>query len=156
MSNRLGGQAIALGTLGTRVTRAAALQPQTGQAAIFTVAGGKVLVTGLIGEVVVATPSTTNTLKITGNPTSGTDVDWTSATSTASLEAGSMIHLGLTAGGALIVKAAGGGGTIDAYNGRVAQVGTIDLVTSGSAATGTIKWTLFYVPIDDNAVVTAA
>lgn len=156
MSNLLGSQAITQSVLGTPVYRAAALQPQTGQAAIFTVAGGKVVVTGLVGEVVVTTPATTNTLKITGNPTAGTDVDWTSATSTASLEVGAMIHLGLTAGGALIIKSAGGGGALDAYNGRVAQIGTIDLVTSGSAATGTIKWSLTYVPLDLGATVVAA
>lgn len=141
--------------LGDAVTRAAALQPQTGQAAIFTVSGGKVLVTSLIGEVVVATPATVNTLKVTGNPTSGTDVDWTSAVSTASQEAGAIITLGVTKGGALVVSPAGGGNGI-AYVGFVAQIGTIDLVTSGSAATGTIKWTLTYVPIDDNASVAAA
>lgn len=141
--------------LGVRVERAAALQPQTAQAAIFTVAGGKVLVTSLIGEVVAATPATVNTLKITGNPTAGTDVDWTTATSTASKEAGAIITPAATAGGALVVANAGGGNAI-APTGYLAQIGTIDLVTSGSAATGTIKWTLTYVPIDTGAVVTAA
>lgn len=152
--NPLGG--LQKSVLGAKVERAAALQPQTGQAAIFTVSGGKVLVTGLVGQVVVATPSTTNTLKVTGNPTSGTDVDWTSAVSTASLEAGAIITLGVTAGGALVVKNAGGGNAIGGYVGYIANTGTIDLVTSGSAATGTIKWTLFYVPIDDGASVAAA
>jgi len=141
--------------LGKSVERAAALQPQTAQAAIFTVSGGKVLVTSLIGEVVTATPATTNTLKITGNPTSGTDVDWTTAVSTASKEAGSVITLAATAGGALAVANAGAGNAI-APTGYVAQVGTIDLVTSGSAATGTIKWTLTYVPLDAGASVAAA
>src|SRR4051812_41312051 len=89
--------------LGQRVTRAAALLPATTQAAIFTVAGGKVLVTSLIGEVVVVMPATVNTVKVTGNPTAGTDVDWTTATSTASKEVGSIISLPVTAGGALAV-----------------------------------------------------
>lgn len=147
--------AYALSVLGGRVTRAAALQPQTAQAAIFNVAGGKVLVTSLVGEVVVATPATTNTLKITGNPTSGTDVDWTTATSTASKEVGSIITPAVTAGGALVVANAGGGNAVSP-TGFVAQIGSIDLVTSGSAATGTIKWTLTYVPLDTGASVTAA
>lgn len=155
MSNSMDGAGFRAGTLGVRVQRNAALQPQTTQGAIFTVAGGKVLVTGLIGQVVVATPATTNTLKVTGNPTAGTDVDWTTAVSTASLEVGAIITLGVTAGGALVVKNAGGGNAIGGYPGYVAQVGTIDLVTSGSAATGTIKWTLTYIPIDDGASVSA-
>lgn len=155
MSALVPAEALARSILGARVDRAAALQPQTTQAAIFTVAGGKVLVTSLVGQVVVATPATTNTLKITGNPTVGTDVDWTTATSTASKEAGAVITPAATAGGALVVANAGGGNAV-APTGYVAQIGTIDLVTTGSAATGTIKWTLTYVPLDYGATVTAA
>lgn len=155
MSTGIAGKQQRQMVLGATVQRAAALLPQTAQAAIFNVVGGKVLVTSLVGEVVVATPATVNTLKVTGNPTAGTDVDWTSATSTASKEAGSVITLAATAGGALVVANAGGGNAV-APTGYVAQIGTLDLVTSGSAATGTIKWTLTYVPIDDGAYVTAA
>lgn len=141
--------------LGVKVERAAALLPQTAQAAIFTVSGGKVLITSLMGEVVVVMPATVNTLKITGNPTAGTDVDWTTATSTASKEVGAIITPAATAGGALVVANAGGGNAV-APTGYVAQIGTIDLVTSGSAATGTVKWTITYVPIDTGATVVAA
>jgi hypothetical protein len=155
MSNLLGSAAARQTVLGTRVQRAAALLPATTQAAIFTIATGKVLVTGLIGEVVVVMPATTNTLQIAGNPTAGTDVTWTTAVSTASKEAGSVISLGLTAGGALQVANAGAGNSIGP-TGYVAQIGTIDLITTGTAATGTVKWTLTYVPIDDGATVTAA
>lgn len=155
MTNLLGGQAAAQTVLGTQVTRAAALLPQTAQAAIFQVKGGKVLVTSLVGEVVVVMPATTNTLKVTGNPTAGTDVDWTTATSPASKEVGSVISLPVTAGGALVVANAGAGNAIGP-NGYVAQIGTIDLVTSGSAATGTVKWTLTYVALDAGATVVAA
>ncbi len=155
MASQISGKAIQAGTVGNAVYRAAALQPQTAQAAIFTVTGGKVLVTSLVGEVVVATPATTNVVKVTGNPTSGTDVDWTTTTSTASKEVGSVISLPVTAGGALVVANAGAGNAI-APNGYVAQIGTIDLVTSGSAATGTIKWVCTYVPLDIGAAVVAA
>lgn len=155
MSSLLGAQASRQSVLGTRVQRSAALLPATTQAAIFTVAGGKVLVTSLIGEVVVVMPATTNTLQIAGNPTAGTDVTWTTAVSTASKEAGSVITPGLTAGGALQVANAGAGNSIGP-TGYVAQIGTIDLITTGTAATGTVKWTLTYVPLDDGATVTAA
>jgi hypothetical protein len=139
--------------LGTSVSRAAALLPATTQAAIFTVAGGKVLVTSLIGEVVVVMPATANVVKVTGNPTAGTDVDWCTTTSTASAEVGATLSLGAAA---LAVKNAGGGSLGSIAPGYIAQIGTIDLVTTGTAATGTVKWTLTYIPIDDNAVVTAA
>ena len=155
MASQIAGRSIRLNVLGTTVVRTAALQPQTTQAAIFTVTGGVVMVTSLVGEVVVATPATANTLKVTGNPTSGTDVDWTSATSTASKEVGSLITLPVTAGGALVVANAGGGNAVFSA-GFLAQTGTIDLVTTGSAATGTIRWTLTYVPVTDGAAVAAA
>lgn len=141
--------------LGVLVPRAAALQPATATGALFTVAGGKVLVTSLTGEVVVATPATTNVVKVVGTPTSGTAVDWTTATSTASKEAGSVISLPVTAGGALAVANAGGGNAISP-TGFVAQIGTIGINTTGTAATGTIKWALTYVPIDQGATVVAA
>jgi hypothetical protein len=155
MTNIMGPAAKRSLVLGEAVNRAAALQPATTQAAIFTVAGGKVLVTSLVGEVVVATPATANTVKVTGNPTSGTDVDWCTATSTASKEVGSIISLPGAVASGLTVSNAGGGNPFPA-NGQIAQIGTIDLVTTGTAATGTIKWTLTYVPIDDGATVTAA
>jgi hypothetical protein len=141
--------------LGKSVDRAAAIQPATAYGALFTVATGKILVTSLIGEVVVATPATANTVKVTGTPSSGTAVDWTSATSTASKEVGAVISLPVTAGGALVVANAGAGNAI-APTGYVAQVGTVGITTSGTAATGTVKWTLTYIPLDAGATVTAA
>lgn len=152
-SGVLGKQARQL-VLGPTVTRAAALLPQTAYGALFAISGGKVLITSLIGEVVVVMPATTNTTKVTGTPTSGTAVDWTTATSTASAQVGSIITPAVTAGGALVVANAGGGNAVF-QNGFVAQVGTLGLTTSGSAATGTVKWTLTYVPLDDGASVAA-
>ncbi len=148
-------EAFALGILGVRVARAAALQPQTATAAIFTITGGKVLVTSMFGEVVVATPATTNTLAVSGAPTSGTAVVWASAISTASKEAGSVLYLPATVGGALAVANAGGGASLGPSS-FVGQIGSISLTTTGSAATGTIKWTLTYVPLDQGARVVAA
>jgi hypothetical protein len=155
MTTLIKGQDIRTVTLGISVSRAAALLPATAYGALFTVSVGKVLVSSLVGEVVVVMPATTNTTKITGTPTAGTAVDWTSAVSTASAEVGTVITPAVTAGGALIVANAGAGNIIpDA--GRVAQIGTIGVTTSGTAATGTVKWTLTYVPLDPGATVVAA
>lgn len=155
MTTVISGSAYKAMVLGKSVDRAAALQPATVYGALFNIVTGKVLVTSLVGEVVTATPVTTNTVKVTGTPTSGTAVDWTSATSTASKEVGAVITLASTAGGALVVANAGAGNAI-APTGYVAQVGTVGITTSGTAATGTIKWTLTYIPLDTGATVTAA
>jgi hypothetical protein len=141
--------------LGTKVDRATATLPQTAQGSIFTVAGGRILLTGLVGEVTTATGATATTLKVTSNPTTGTDVDLTSATAVTSKEIGSQFTLPATSGSGLVVANGGGGGQLPAHNPYIVPVGTIDLVTSASD-TGSVKWSLTYVPLDDGATVTAA
>lgn len=155
MASQIPGKAIQSGVVGLAVYRAAALQPQTATAAIFTVTGGKVLITSLVGDVVVITPATTNVVKVLTVPTVGTGADWTTAVSTASKEVGTIITLPAAFGGALVVNTAGGAqlGPDPAF---VAQPGSISLNTTGSAATGTIKWVLTYVPLDPGAAVVAA
>lgn len=141
--------------LGTKVDRTTAALPQTAQAAIFTVAGGRILVTGLVGEVTTVMGATATTLKVTSNPTTGTDVDLTSATAVTSKEVGSQATLPATSGGALVVANGGAGGQLPAHNPYIVPIGTIDLVTSASD-TGSMKWSITYIPLDDGASVTAA
>jgi hypothetical protein len=141
--------------IGSKVDRATAALPQTTQAAIFTVAGGRVLITGLVGEVTTVMGATATTLKVTSNPASGTDVDLTSATAVTSKEVGSQFTLPATSGSGLVVNNAGGSGQLPAHNPYIVPVGTVDLVTSASD-TGSVKWSVTYVPLDDGATVTAA
>jgi hypothetical protein len=140
--------------LGPRVDRATAVLPATTQSAIYTVSGGRIIVTSLVGEVTVVCSGTATTLKVTSNPTTGTDVDLTSATAVTSKEVGSLITLPLTFGGALNVQSAGGG-EIPGALGFVVPIGTIDLVTSATN-TGSVKWSLTWLPFDDGASVVAA
>ncbi|RPE34921.1 hypothetical protein [Kitasatospora cineracea] len=141
--------------VGAKVDRATATLPQTTQAAIFTVSGGRVLVTGLVGEVTTATGATATNLKVTSNPTTGTDVDLAANTAVTSKEIGSLITLPGTSGSALVVKNGGGGGQLPAHNPYVVPIGTIDLVTDASD-TGSVKWSITYIPLDNGASVTAA
>jgi hypothetical protein len=140
--------------LGVSVARATATLPATTQGAIFTVAGGRVLVTSLIGTVTTAIQNQACTLKITGNPTTGTDVDLATATAVTAKEVGSIITLPAAAGGAVVVANAGGA-LVPIGSGLVLNAGTLDIVTSATN-TGSVKWDLTYVPIDDGASVTAA
>ena len=140
--------------LGVRVDRTAAVLPATTQSAIFTVATGRVVVTALVGEVTTVCSGTATTLKVTSNPTTGTDVDLTSTTAVTSKEVGSLVTLPLTLGGALNVQSAGAG-EIPGAVGFVVPIGTIDLVTSATN-TGALKWTIFYYPLDNGATITAA
>lgn len=141
--------------VGTKVDRATAALPATTQSAIFTVSGGRVLVTGLVGEVTTVMGATATNLKVTANPTTGTDVDLASNAAVTSKEVGSLITLPAASGSALVVKNGGGGGQLPAHNPYVVPVGTIDLVTDATD-TGSVKWSLTYVPLDNGATVTAA
>jgi hypothetical protein len=153
MSNLTKGTALRKERFGLKVDRTAAVLP-TAQAALFTVAGGRVIVTGLVGECTTVCDGTATTLKITGNPTVGTDVDWSSTTAITSKEVGALVGLPLTFGGALNVQNAGGAELPGALS-FVGAIGTIDVVPSATN-TGAFKWTLFYIPLDDAASVTAA
>lgn len=140
--------------LGVKVDRATATLPQGATGSIFTVAGGRVVVTSLIGEVTVAAGATVTTLKVTSTPTTGTAVDLTSATAITSLEVGGHMSLPLTLGGALVVSNAGVAEVAGAIQ-LLIPVGNIQITTS-AGDTGSVKWSLTYIPFDDAATVVAA
>ena len=148
------GAAFLKAVLGLKVSRATATLPQTAQAAIFTVSTGRVIVTSLVGTVTTATGATATNLSVIGNPTTGTDVVLASVVASASKEIGSTFTLPVTFGSALQVQNAGGAGT-PLGTGFVLNPGTLDVLTSASN-TGSIKWDLTYLPLDDGASITAA
>jgi len=147
------GLAIHRSVLGTRVTRAAAALPQTTASAIFTISGGIVLVTSIIGKVGTIIQNQANNTKLVGNPTTGTSVDLCAVLDIANDEAGTLYTITGTLSDALAGTAAGG--VAGQATPIVVQTGTIDLSCAASN-TGTIGWTLSYVPITSGATVVAA
>src|SRR4051794_7652295 len=140
--------------LGNRVLRTAAVLPATATGHIFTVSGGRIVVTSLVGECTTICDSTATTLKVTSTPTTGTAVDLTSATAITSKEVGALASLPLTLGGALNVQNAGAAEVPGAL-GFVVPIGNIDLITSATN-TGAFKWSLTWIPYDDAGTVVAA
>lgn len=139
---------------GTHVARATASLPQTATSNLFTVAGGQVLITALIGTVTTIFQNSDPVLKITSTPTTGSAIDVASTVDTTSLEAGG--HLVCEGDGTALVKSNAGAAYMSAGVGFwVCPAGTIDL-TAGASKTGAIKWDLFYIPIDEGASVVAA
>lgn len=138
---------------GLAVERAAAALPQTTQSALFNVVGGRVAIMQIIGQVGTAIQNQANNTKLVANPTSGTDVDLCAVLSIANDEAGTLYSISGLAGDAMIGTAAGAVSIM--ARPVVVAAGTIDLNCAASN-TGTIGWTLFYVPLDDGAYVTAA
>ena len=139
---------------GIKVDRATKVLPATATETLFTVTGGAVLITGLVGTVTTATDSTATNLSIIATPASGTAVTLASTVASASKEIGSMFALNATAGGALVVTTAGAGFVPVNYR-PVVAVGSIQLVASATNA-GVVKWSLTYVPWDTAGRVAAA
>lgn len=155
MTTIVTGPAIRLIAVGTLVSRAAAALPQTAAQNIFSVTGGRILLTSLVGQVTTVIGGTATTVKITNTPASGTATDLASATAITSKEVGTMIALNTTKNGALIVGAnAGDGVLVGEINALLLQPGTLSYTTGGST-TGALSWTLTYVVYDTGATVAA-
>jgi len=144
-----------LNALGVHVARATAALPAA-QAALFTITGGRVLLTGFIGQVTVAILNQACTLKPTSNPTTGTDVDIAAASaSVAAKEIGSLF--GITGTFATAMNVNNAGATPWMTNPVVLPIGTLDLTPSAdNSATGSVKWDVWYIPLDIGAKLVAA
>ena len=140
---------------GHHVQRAAATLPQTATHNLFTVSGGQVLITGLIGTV--ATTAIQNSdpvAKLTSTPSVGSAVDIASTVDLTSLEIGG--HVVCEGDGTALVKSNAGAAYMSAGVGFwVCPSGTIDL-TTGASKTGSMKWDLFFIPLDEGATVVAS
>lgn len=138
---------------GLKVDRATATLPQTTASALFNVKGGRVAITQIVGEVTTAIQNQANNTKLVAHPTTGTSVDMCDVLSTANDEVGCLYGIsGLNTDAMIGINA----GLVPAQvRDVIVGIGTIDLDCAASN-TGSIKWTLFYVPVDDGAYVEAA
>jgi len=141
-------------TLGTHVVKSSASLPQTATQHLFVIAGGRVLITLLFGEVTTIIQSSDPVLKITSTPTTGTAVDVASTVDASSLEVGGFLTV--EGDGTALIKGNAGAGLPGTGQGKwICPIGYIDLI-SGASKTGAMKWDLYYVPIDDGAYVVSA
>lgn len=138
---------------GFAVERAAANLPQTTASAIYNVNVGAIFVVALVGRVTTIIQNQANNTKITATPTAGTAVDLSAVVDIANLEVGGHLTLPAAFGTALTKSLAGAALLTNA--GCIVEKGTIKLDCAASN-TGQIKWTLYYLPFDIGAYVTAA
>lgn len=140
---------------GVSVSRATAGTGLAGAtASLFTVTGGRVLLTGIVGEVTTQIGATPTNAKLISTPTTGTAVDLCAALAVAGKEVGTL--LGITGIFADALVGANAGATVMPQRAVVVPIGNIGLNTSANAGGGSIKWTLTYAPLDTGAVVAAA
>uniref|UniRef100_A0A6M3LW76 Uncharacterized protein n=1 Tax=viral metagenome TaxID=1070528 RepID=A0A6M3LW76_9ZZZZ len=143
---------------GMRVDRAAALVTAA-TVNLFTVTGGRVLLTGFLGEVVAAIANTVTTLQITHLTTEATAVVTPLCIASADIAqyaSGRMFTLPAAVGSVLTVSVGSSAALMNAAPTYALKVGGLRLVGSAAPLTGTIKWSVWYVPIDDGAYMTAA
>ena len=115
---------------------------------IFTIAGGNVMLLALYGECMTTVRAGAVTLEIDCVPTVGTTT--IIATASANLVAtalGQMLHLPAFAG-ALTVTAGCGASSFSLNPNYVVRPGTINALATIDPATGTFRWSAFYMPID--------
>ncbi len=143
--------------LGVFAQGAAKTVPQNGTTTIFTVAGGRVLVTALYGVVTTIIGGTTPALKLIATPTVGSANDMCTALTITADEVGNMFVMPNAVGSALVgIAAPGKSGSISfAAGGQIVAPGTIGFNVSAADATGAIQWTCTYVPLDTGASLVA-
>ncbi len=134
---------------GLRVDRAAAVLPATGNQTLFTVTGGRVLITGLVGEFTVAASATATNLKLTAVGPNAQTTDICADAAVASSAVGTLYSP------AAIGSAGQVGAGVTQNNEVIVNTGSIRATTSATN-TGQMRWTLTYIPLDDGATVAAA
>lgn len=141
--------------LGVQVIRTTSALPATTDLSLFTVTGGKIVVTSLVGTVTTVIQAQANAVKIKSVPTTGTSKDISTTLDINAYEAGALISLdgtslattlsGTNAGAALLMRGPG----------ILVPIGAIKLNTAATN-TGAVQWTLTYYPYDNGAAAVAA
>lgn len=137
---------------GCRVDRAAAVL--AGTQVLFTVTGGNILLVGFYGEFMTAIDAVANRLTLTydvdisANGSVYVDtVLGTQGLDIQSFVVGRMVYLPI-AGGALTNTGASGACPIDIAPIMVLPPGHFDLASNGTTTTGTIRWSMWYIPLE--------
>jgi len=137
--------------LGTVVQRAAKALPQSATEPLFTVAGGRVRITQILGEITTVVQAQACTLKLSANPTVGAAVDVCATLDINALAVGKLLGITGTFANAMVEGLA-----LPAQAApTIVAPGTIDAIT-GASNTGGFRWTLRYAAIDEGATVVAA
>jgi len=139
--------------VGFRVSRATAALPQSTDEALFTISGGRVLLTNIVGEVTTVIQTQLDNTKLKFNPdATGADQDLCAVLDITADPVGELYTItGIVANAMrsdLLI-----GQTMT--NGLILSEGAIELDCSASN-TGSVKWDLWYFPLDDGAAIVAA
>jgi hypothetical protein len=132
-----------------RVTRATDTLPATTTETLFTISGGRIILKALIGEVTTAIQAQACNLSVNIDSDAGA-ADVLASTLEINADAVGTYYSVEGDGTALIV--AEGNGLTCLGNGTVLGAGIVTLTTSATN-TGSVKWDLYYQPLDPAAYV---
>ena len=151
MSDFIDGKALRKLVLGKKVERATSAM--TNALELFTVGTGRCLVTLMLGQVTTDIQNTSVDFTIVADPTTGTSTNIAALLAVDDDEAGTMYSVAGAAATALVEGSSGSvAGPLQPF---IVAPGAIEITMTG-AHTGSVKWTLFYIPIDDGATIVAA
>lgn len=160
MTNVMGPVAKRQLAIGETATKATGLLVN-GTTTLFTIAGGRVVITSIVGRVTVVIGSTVSNAKLVYNPTAaGTSVDLCTAVAITSDAVEQTYTLATThstaAPGALIVAGDVGNASGVLAFPEILQTGTIEQNLSADPVGGQITWTVTWYPYDDLGTLVAA
>jgi hypothetical protein len=140
--------------LGIRTDASAARILVTPGTTLFTVSGGNVIMTAFYGEVIVVQSATACTLALIHTPTVGTASTLaTGATDISGSAAGSCLALPTVLGATLTLTVTAEG--VLTKTRYILRPGTMSIYGSDTP-TGSIRWVMWYVPIEPGAYVTGS
>jgi hypothetical protein len=140
--------------VGIRVSAAAA-RITVADKTLFTVAGGNVIMTWFYGEVIVVQSNTACTLTLTHTPTIGTATAMAAgATDIALAAAGMCLQLPAVVGATLTLTTTAVG--LPLQRGRYLLRPGVMSIAGSDTPTGSVAWTMFYVPAEPGAYVTGS
>lgn len=137
---------------GFRTRRDTAALPASIAAPIFMISIGRILLLGIVGEVTTVIQTQPNNAKLVCNPTVGANLDICADLDITDDPVGLLYGITGTFANPLI-----GSGTAVPWPQRrvVLPPGTLDL-SCAATSTGSVKWDLYWVPLDDGASAVAA
>ncbi len=151
MSASIKGKVIRLSNYGQTVERAAGNLAQTGNLTLFTVTGGRVLLTTIVGEVTTVIQAQADAVKLQSVSTVGSIVSDLCATVDVNAAAvGNLLGITGTAATAAVL-----GSAVPQLNEMIMQPGVIRM-NAAASNTGQMKWTVTWIPLDDAAVLVAS
>lgn len=157
MATLIPGKSLRNNLYGTRVERAAAALPQTTTQTLFTLTGGRAIITTLIAECTTAVQAQANALSLFSlSTTTNITTHFAQSFESNGLALGSLLSVTGTThntqGSAGLMQV---GSAVIQNNEIVMQPGAIRL-TAAASNTGALRWTLLYVPFDDGAIFVAS